>query len=950
MTYNSIPFNAPINMNKNTTEIKQYSGFNKRNSPMFGGCLSPLYMKKSTSSGQTVTDSKGNIYAYSNGTLYKNGISVMTMATTGITSAKLSNMSLVSSITVDPSSVVDFCYDQGNSTNFTYMTKGANNTYTIHYQSNGAETTASESIFNMSGSKIFYYDDRPYVFIETNTGSVQTVIIYSGTSRYYSAITPGTTSNTWHYSVSGFTQYPSYTITNAWKSTINVGIIATGALGISFILSDGDRYLANSFVLYETGFKVYPVYFEEPLANNSTIVVGAYTYPNVFLGNGSFVGYIGPDMYSRSQYDQTTFYLRGLVSSFDVTASLTRTYCLNEGITSANSTTVTYENVVLVTCTKNMSAVQNETYINAPDNTASACFDFMYGRERIYFSRLDNDNNLLYTTYDSELGVLNTGLSVDNGYFQNYNGACVPFNSRWNVLYNNRLISGASSLNHILVTEWNNVDTVDGIYAGQSVDELIYRDVDGYYYKLVDNATVTMNYVLNRYLIFNTTSNLNLYDTETGRSYYYSTDWNNRIFFTSSSISTNYGSVVSAMNAYLENTTSTVASSQFPASIMYRAVTSGSIIADWPINGVAVQVYTASTSTLTSSVTPVYNNTYKESSTYYESSLSGISYSNLTSNILYNPNIFAKFISSYTNQNMIMIGNNAYILMYYNNICYLLYYLLSGVNNVSSSFIIQSVAYCVSGNKIYKTSYSDGTLTLTQAIVDVTGMAFLGASPYKALFYSPVNKTIYSFNGDATLSLVQEANVINSIDLTAYNSTTYKFYIATDAGLYIMNGDETTGTYCIANFTNVASISFTNGYPVVKLSDGSIYDISYYYQDGYTPTDIDMETCYYGPGQEICSVFDCWFIKLFNNGTAANGDVAIKIKSLTDKGGFNSEEKTLSISKKDWDANGNYYFRYKPRYMNATGMSLCLTSPFPVVDITVSHTDEQHSQLSKYNI
>ena len=80
-------------------------------------------MKKSTSSGQTVTDSNGNVYTYSNGTLYKNGISVMTMATTGITSAKLSNMSLVSSITVDPSSVVDFCYDQGNSTNFTYRLK-----------------------------------------------------------------------------------------------------------------------------------------------------------------------------------------------------------------------------------------------------------------------------------------------------------------------------------------------------------------------------------------------------------------------------------------------------------------------------------------------------------------------------------------------------------------------------------------------------------------------------------------------------------------------------------------------------------------------------------------------------------------------------------------------------------------------------------------------------------
>jgi len=955
--YNSIPFNAAINMNKNTTEIKQYSGFNKRNSPVFGGCLSPLYMKKSTSITQSITDSNGNVFVYDNGTLLKNNSSVMTMNNVGITSTSLTNISLISTIEVNPEDVVTFAYCNTDATKMAYIVNKSG-VYTIHYQSAGVETTVSETIDGVIGAKIFYFNATPFVFFETSTPSI---IIYKGSSRYAENITLNQTSNVYFSSMVGgttfsFTHYPSTTITSAWKAIINVEAIDTDTIGVSFIVTDGNNCMSNSYAILATAFNVYKAYFEEPALDGEALIVDwRYSYPNVFLNGNKKIGYANVSMCQRDYSAATTFYLSGTVTGAALTASFVRNY--TPYYQTHTGCTITYTNYVIITSTKDANNTVKQYYADTlrPDTIANASFDFMFGRERIYFAAAQGISGALATdrllvTSDSELGCMNTGLAIDNGYYSNNNGACVSFNDNWFILYNNRLISGVSSLNHILVSEWNSVDTEDGIYEGQSSDELIYKGYNGHYYKVIDNSnSVTMNYVLNRYLIFNTTSSLNLYDTINNKAYNYSTDWNNRIFFTSSSVSTSYGSVVSAMNAYLENTSSTIASAQFPASIYTGITTSGTIVADHPIQDVAIQIYTASTSTKTSSVTPIYNVTYSNGSTYYESSLSGISYSNLSANVLYNPTIFAKFIASYTNQNMILMNNKAYTLMYYNNVCFLLYYLLSGIDNVTSSFIIQSIPYCISDQKIYKAVYDDGTLTLTQAIVDVSGMTFLGASPYKALFYSPVNKSIYSFNGDATLTLVQEANVINSIDLTAYNSTTYKFYIAANTGLYIIEGDETNGTYCIPSFNSVSAIFFTNGYPTIKLTNGSTYNISYYAIDGYEPSDIDIETCYYGTGNNVVSIFDCWYIKLYNNGSADNGKLTLKIKSLTDSG-FQCEEKTIQIKKADWDINGNYYFRYKPRYMRGTGMSLCLASPFPIVDISVSHQDDTNSQLSKFNI
>ena len=59
---------AELNLNKYDAEIKQYSGFNKNNSPFVGGCLSNVFHKEEQISGgnadNTYIDTNGDVYTF----------------------------------------------------------------------------------------------------------------------------------------------------------------------------------------------------------------------------------------------------------------------------------------------------------------------------------------------------------------------------------------------------------------------------------------------------------------------------------------------------------------------------------------------------------------------------------------------------------------------------------------------------------------------------------------------------------------------------------------------------------------------------------------------------------------------------------------------------------------------------------------------------------------------
>ena len=69
---------SEINLTTYKTDISQFSGFNSKNAPFYGGTLSPMwYKKENTITTETYITPNGDKYYVENGHLYKNGASVM---------------------------------------------------------------------------------------------------------------------------------------------------------------------------------------------------------------------------------------------------------------------------------------------------------------------------------------------------------------------------------------------------------------------------------------------------------------------------------------------------------------------------------------------------------------------------------------------------------------------------------------------------------------------------------------------------------------------------------------------------------------------------------------------------------------------------------------------------------------------------------------------------------
>ena len=86
---------AELNLNKYDAEIKQYSGFNKNNSPFVGGCLSNVFNKdviiEGGNSDNTYIDENGDVYEVDTEGFYKNGVKIKDLAAPFINLKKLSN-------------------------------------------------------------------------------------------------------------------------------------------------------------------------------------------------------------------------------------------------------------------------------------------------------------------------------------------------------------------------------------------------------------------------------------------------------------------------------------------------------------------------------------------------------------------------------------------------------------------------------------------------------------------------------------------------------------------------------------------------------------------------------------------------------------------------------------------------------------------------------------------
>lgn len=311
------------------------------------------------------------------------------------------------------------------------------------------------------------------------------------------------------------------------------------------------------------------------------------------------------------------------------------------------------------------------------------------------------------------------------------------------------------------------------------------------------------------------------------------------------------------------------------------------------------------------------------------------------------PSIFAKFISGFINQGIIIDNNHSYLQVFANTTKPIFAInFVSQLEGVEAAFIIQGQYFVIINGSIYR--YDSATSTIS-AVINIGDMILLGYTPYQALFFSKTNRTVYTFVGDNTLSMLVQADEIEQIYSSVYNPNTCSIYVLASSGIYIFGSDQ---------LLRLDITGYKRGYPLglgaAFVSDTDTMFISYtrdnkpvWVQTDMKKIPIELETKFYGEGNNIKSVNDCVYIRLYDENKGA-GKVVLKCQTLNE-GTWVSEEKTFDINSEMWDkVHKTLFLRYQPKYQEGAGFSVSIKSPFCITSLDISETP-QTVQNSKNN-
>src|SRR5574344_1503789 len=494
----SIPFEAPLNMNKNVTDVKSFIGFNERNSPIFGGCLSPLFFKTEANTSNAVYDQAGNKYTLDNGVLSKNGTQLMTVNNVGYSREAVTNISTISNITVNPMSVNTFKYNTDGS--LAYITVNGSEII-CHYQYNGVEYTDTITAATSTVIKTDIHFDGSHAlfisvaYVNSTTLSIASVDYNFSTNVWtnigknnstipFIAASGENVSNTFTYSnnSASFDCYSNMAITSGMNIKINYGLNHNGLILVSLLLFIEDSLFSKvnsqfstiNYCLDYNNMYFRGAYYKEELSPSKAIST-AVRYPNTVIDGTDTAIYIGP---TTGAVSGTTIkiYPFATINDISVMTSTISSYFTNDTFNANNATT------------------------NLP------YYSVMGGHIRCAFVK----NSSYGLIYDTNVGLLeNTGVTIiSENNAVSYNGACYNI-GRWNLLYNLNTIFGISSTSNILLTEWTSVS--DSYVITTDPDGyLLYSDANtNSYYRLKDNASNSLEIIKNRYIVINTTSTIN---------------------------------------------------------------------------------------------------------------------------------------------------------------------------------------------------------------------------------------------------------------------------------------------------------------------------------------------------------------------------------------------------------------------------------------------------------
>ena len=941
-TQHEIDLTSELNLNKFKADIKPYAGFNERNSPYYGGCLSPLYIKDLGEVNQYIKYYKGHKWETKNGKLYKDDTEVMSFDNTQFVKTRVSELSGFKNkdikdfyntdnyVEIDNGKVIIWHsgirtevtgtyigskYDRAGDYVVVVDDLSSNNNYTVYY--NQYLGTGIESIT-----------------IEKNVGPIIDQL-FIGVNSYIIQI------NTFYYNKS------SRTFLGVKMNGVETSYLSNDGKTLYHQESDG----WHSEVISRDGRFIHTGYWAHlPIA----FIDESYVY--------------GVTFYKNPQRGYTLYIHK--ISSIDNPAVLINgCWCIPlSGETRSESTDDDLNG--------------GQTCISVKDSIISAFAGKANGGNGVYAYVLPNgcttSATACYTVYKSE----------KNETYLSPIGEIVVEKNKWRIIYSNE----EASVGDIIGISYNSgnsgfrdpyIRLIGTLLTSRgSVSKVNFRDSSRIVYFDTDlqdwviletiNGNNSFRFIDN-YVVINTTSYYNCYSLSSGNKYHWGTDCCNA-FAIKTILQSDYKntfliklnnfplwdssdsgsiSIGAAQNTNYKSDypPSAVLGSRtvyIAISIEFLSRTLFPLFLPEPYDPANIELFFDKKYKISYYCTGINTNQYVSYDLYgtkIEEALVGTDYPGDIRNNL--PLLF-DVTSGPLDVDIVNFGSDvSFFLIYYDNKQRLQYY-NSSITEFEHFFIIQGQAYGIARNKIYSVAYSGGVVQSSQPIVAIDGLTFVGNTIYNAYFYSKTSKAIYSFGADNNLQLFTQADTITGSTGSNYTISTGSLILGTPEATYVLN--ERFGAYRLNDITHF-TYADQNENSVTLVTDDHAYEVSYEEQDtedGWVKQDIILDTSFYGAGSNVVSVNDCWYIRV-TDPEHGEGEVKLAVSTLTDIG-RTTETKTVKVKSKDWDElTDTVYIRFQPKLQRAVGVSLHIESPFKVGYIGVGATPET-LQLNKVNI
>ena len=569
------------------------------------------------------------------------------------------------------------------------------------------------------------------------------------------------------------------------------------------------------------------------------------------------------------------------------------------------------------------------------------------------------ETKCIFLNYCSVLGkpkINDRGQTIRDVDFSHTNnvwtrGLLIPSSSDFCCLIYNNEITGISINNSVLTYDVDKIvkiqpcsfDYSSGLpnrYTGSIIYESEGKLKELYCEKNKDNL---LNYSISgNYVFFNTVGYYNTLNLETGELFCRSDDWNDRLVpMVTDKNTAKTGMFVSGWNVNAITLNKNAFSSQYSqqvlsymAEILYRNYRFFNVVnrQDLKLKH-NIEIY--------GSNSPGENAKYISSIgfgsedqvvTYKDFSLEGTLYpQNTDNNMLYNLPVLYEPKDSYINEMFVTDKKSSYILVKAQNKETLLGYYLFTETEVNNIFLTQGQFYGVNDKYIYSVGLDNSVVSINGVVANKQDLMFLGAFPTMALFWSKLDKSLYSFTGDAILRKVKEAYRINNIYNVYCDPSRLTMIISTDIGVIIIYQNQ---TMLLEEMKEPIEHIYYDSNTYVL--DDTLLSLSE--QEDYEPQNIKLHTEYYGVGSGVKSVNDCVYIRIAKG--KKNGFIKFQSFVLNDRSTA-SEEKTVDLPDSVFDPITNSaYIKYQPKNQAGLGFSVAIETTNPVVSMAIGHKPE----------